>query len=46
VLIADDPEVIISPGTAKNHLASIQTKIGARNRVDVAVWVWNNGLAD
>jgi DNA-binding NarL/FixJ family response regulator len=37
--------LFISPGTAKNHLATIQTKIGARNRVAVAVWAWNNGLA-
>ncbi len=37
--------LFISPGTAKNHLATIQSKIGARNRVAVAVWAWNNGLA-
>jgi DNA-binding NarL/FixJ family response regulator len=37
--------LFISPGTAKNHLATIQAKIGARNRVAVAVWAWNNGLA-
>ena len=36
--------LFISPGTAKNYLATIQTKIGARNRVSVAVWAWNNGL--
>jgi DNA-binding NarL/FixJ family response regulator len=38
--------LFITPGTAKNHLATIQVKIGARNRVAVAVWAWNNGLAD
>jgi DNA-binding NarL/FixJ family response regulator len=38
--------LFITPGTAKNHLATIQAKIGARNRVAVAVWAWNNGLAD
>jgi DNA-binding NarL/FixJ family response regulator len=38
-------QLFISPGTTKNHLATIQTKIGARNRVAVAVWAWNNGLA-
>jgi DNA-binding NarL/FixJ family response regulator len=37
--------LFISPGTAKNHLATIQAKIGARNRVAVAVWAWNNDLA-
>jgi DNA-binding NarL/FixJ family response regulator len=37
--------LFITPGTAKNHLATIQAKIGARNRVAVAVWAWNNGLA-
>ncbi len=38
-------QLFISPGTAKNYLATIQEKIGARNRVAVAVWAWKNGLA-
>ncbi|WP_030235363.1 response regulator transcription factor [Streptomyces sp. NRRL S-350] len=32
--------LFISPGTVKNHLASIQRKLGARNRVGIAAWVW------
>ncbi|MFE4973406.1 response regulator [Kitasatospora sp. NPDC056651] len=32
--------LFISPGTVKNHLANVQRKIGARNRVGVAAWVW------
>ncbi|MER7585582.1 response regulator transcription factor, partial [Kitasatospora sp. NPDC097691] len=30
--------LFISPGTVKNHLASIQRKLGARNRVGIAAW--------
>ncbi|MER8256715.1 response regulator transcription factor [Streptomyces albidoflavus] len=36
----------ISPGTAKTHIANIQTKLKARNRVGIATWTWENGLAD
>lgn len=32
--------LFISPGTVKNHLANIQRKIGARNRVGIAAWIW------
>ncbi|MEE1789011.1 response regulator transcription factor [Streptomyces sp. SP17BM10] len=32
--------LFISPGTVKNHLANIQRKLGARNRVGIAAWVW------
>ncbi|MFE6053695.1 response regulator [Kitasatospora sp. NPDC056446] len=32
--------LFISPGTVKNHLASVQRKLGARNRVGIAAWVW------
>lgn len=39
-------ELFISPGTAKNHLASIQQKLGVRNRVGVAGWAWSNGLVE
>jgi DNA-binding NarL/FixJ family response regulator len=35
----------ISPGTVKNHLAAIQGKLGTRNRVEVAAWVWDTGEA-
>ncbi|THV24610.1 response regulator transcription factor [Glycomyces paridis] len=36
-------ELFISPGTVKNHLASIQRKTGAPNRVGVAAWAWSTG---
>jgi DNA-binding CsgD family transcriptional regulator len=29
----------------KSHLASIQDKLGARNRVEIAAWAWETGLA-
>ncbi|WP_435971556.1 response regulator transcription factor [Streptomyces sp. Qhu_M48] len=34
--------LFISPGTVKNHLATIQRKVGARNRVGVAAWAWEH----
>ncbi|MEY6569708.1 response regulator transcription factor, partial [Streptomyces sp. PGLac3x] len=36
----------ISPGTANTHVANIQAKLKARNRVGIAAWTWENGLAD
>ncbi|MEV0530326.1 response regulator transcription factor [Kitasatospora sp. NPDC050463] len=36
-------QLFITAGTVKNHLATIQRKIGARNRVGVAAWVWESG---
>ena len=36
-------ELFVAPGTIKNHLASIQRKLGARNRVGIAAWAWDNG---
>ncbi|MFC4591385.1 response regulator [Sphaerisporangium corydalis] len=38
-------ELFISPGTVKTHLANIQRKLGAANRVGIAAWAWNSGLA-
>ncbi|HEX7744983.1 MAG TPA: response regulator transcription factor [Micromonosporaceae bacterium] len=38
-------ELFVTPGTVKNHLASIQRKLSARNRVGVAAWAWDNGHA-
>src|SRR5690606_31828351 len=32
-------ELFISLSTVKTHLTSIQTKLGARNRVEIAIWV-------
>jgi DNA-binding CsgD family transcriptional regulator len=33
----------ISLSTVKTHLGSIQSKLGARNRVEVAAWAWQTG---
>ncbi|HEY1174531.1 MAG TPA: response regulator transcription factor [Phytomonospora sp.] len=38
--------LFITPGTVKTHLAAVQRKIGARNRVNVATWAWHAGLMD
>jgi DNA-binding NarL/FixJ family response regulator len=35
--------LFLSPGTVKNHLATIQRKVDAPNRVGVAAWVWSKG---
>ncbi|WP_320778407.1 response regulator transcription factor [Streptomyces sp. CRN 30] len=35
----------ISAGTVKTHLTNIQSKLGVRNRVEIAAWVWESGLA-
>ncbi|MBH0243998.1 response regulator transcription factor [Streptomyces cavourensis] len=36
----------ITVGTVKTHLANVQAKLGARNRVEVAAWAWRNGVAE
>ena len=38
-------DLFISGGTVKTHVANIQRKLGARNRVGIAVWAWNSGHA-
>ncbi len=38
-------ELFISPGTVKTHIANIQTKLGTANRVGIAAWAWQTGLA-
>ncbi|MEU4392794.1 response regulator transcription factor [Kribbella sp. NPDC023855] len=38
-------ELFISAGTVKTHLANIGDKLGIRNRVGVAAWAWENGVA-
>ncbi|MFI6641782.1 response regulator [Streptomyces sp. NPDC050504] len=38
-------ELFISAGTAKTHIANVQRKLAVRNRVGIAAWVWDNGLA-
>ncbi|MDO5697893.1 MAG: response regulator transcription factor [Dermatophilus congolensis] len=39
-------ELVVSLGTVKSHLASIQARLGARNRVEVAASMWRAGLAE
>ena len=36
-------ELFISLSTVKTHLANIQTKLDARNRVEIASWAWETG---
>jgi DNA-binding NarL/FixJ family response regulator len=42
--IADDLRVSLS--TVKTHLASVQRKLELRNRTEIAVWAWRQGLVD
>ncbi|MEU6657433.1 response regulator transcription factor [Streptomyces sp. NPDC046821] len=37
-------ELSISVGTVKTHLGNVQTKLSARNRVEIAAWAWETGL--
>jgi len=37
-------ELFISVGTVKTHLGSVQTKLNARNRVEIAAWAWERRL--
>lgn len=36
----------VSLSTVKTHLAAIQAKLGARNRVEVAAWAYRSGRMD
>jgi DNA-binding NarL/FixJ family response regulator len=36
--------LFISVGTVKTHLGSIQSKLDARNRVEIAAWAWERRL--
>ena len=36
-------ELFVSLSTVKTHLANVQDKLGARNRVEVAAWAWEHG---
>ncbi len=36
-------ELFISLGTVKTHLSSLQDKVGARNRVELAAFAWQSG---
>ncbi|MDO0938113.1 response regulator transcription factor [Streptomyces sp. DG2A-72] len=37
-------ELVVSLSTVKTHLANIQQKIDARNRVEIAAWAWECGM--
>ncbi|WP_204044627.1 response regulator [Acrocarpospora phusangensis] len=37
-------ELFVSLSTVKTHLSSIQVKLGARNRVEIAAWAWESGV--
>ncbi len=39
-------ELFISLGTVKKHLSTLQDKIGARNRVELAAFAWESGRMD
>ena len=38
-------ELYVSLSTVKTHLSSVQLKLDARNRVEIAAWAWQNGYA-
>ncbi|MFF0579795.1 response regulator [Streptosporangium saharense] len=38
-------ELFLSPGTVKNHIATIQRKTNTKNRVATAAWAWSTGRA-
>jgi DNA-binding NarL/FixJ family response regulator len=38
-------ELFISLSTVKGHLSTIQTRLGLRNRVEIAAWAWENRVA-
>ena len=37
-------ELFISLSTVKSHVSGIQTKLGLRNRVEIAAWAWEGRL--
>jgi DNA-binding NarL/FixJ family response regulator len=37
-------ELFISLSTVKSHVSTIQTKLGLRNRVEIAAWAWENRI--
>ncbi|MFK3979572.1 response regulator [Micromonospora sp. NPDC050397] len=39
-------QLFISLSTVKSHLSTIQTKLGVRNRVQIAAWAWENRVVE
>jgi DNA-binding NarL/FixJ family response regulator len=39
-------ELFISLSTVKSHVSGIHTKLGMRNRVEVAAWAWENRIVE
>lgn len=37
-------ELHVTLSTVKTHLANVQRKLAARNRVEIAAWAWENGI--
>jgi DNA-binding CsgD family transcriptional regulator len=38
--------LFISLSTVKSHVSTIQTKLGLRNRVEIAAWAWENRIVE
>lgn len=38
-------ELFLSLSTVKGYVATVQGKLGLRNRVEIAAWAWENGVA-
>ncbi len=36
--------LFVTVSTVKTHVSRVQTKLSARNRVEIAVWAWAHGL--
>jgi DNA-binding CsgD family transcriptional regulator len=36
-------ELFVSLSTVKTHLTNVHTKLGTRNRVEIAAWAWEHG---
>ena len=39
-------ELFISLSTVKSHVSAVQTKLGLRNRTEIAVWAWEHRVVD
>jgi DNA-binding NarL/FixJ family response regulator len=37
-------ELFITLSTVKSHVSGIQTKLGVRNRVEIAAWAWEHRM--